>query len=57
MKAAARAWTSMVMLVALAAISAGGGGCGGVMKRLARASARSLIDDAGEDDTVLVQGT
>ena len=39
--------------LALAAIGAGGG----VMKRLARASARSLIDDAGEDDTVLVQGT
>ena len=57
MKAAARAWTSMVMLVALAAISAGGGGCGGVMKRLARASAISLIDDAREDDTVLVRRT
>ena len=56
MKAVVRAWTSIVMLVALAAMGAGGGG-GGVMKRLARASARSLIDDAGEDDTVLVRGT
>ena len=57
MKAATRVWRSMTGL-ALAAIGAGaGGGGGGVMKRLARASARSLIDDAGEDDTVLVQGT